>query len=157
VLVQEWIGRPEFHLNYAQILSKFILKERVGTSLYHRVYCSGHVASGQSWVLRNTEGRKVCMIKVLACLYVLFEHTRNRIDWTCRRIDWISKWLLMTSRSRGKPMMTYLGCKLQRSFSLARLKEAKIDSNSRCINLYILIERINIFRLFGSSRWISRT
>jgi len=49
-------------------------------------------------------------------------------------------------------MMTYLECELQRSFSLARLKEAKIDSNSRCINLCILIERINIFHLFGSSR-----
>ena len=51
--------------------------------------------------------------------------------------------------------MTYLGCKLRRSFSLAGLKEAKIVPNTRCINLCILIERKNIFRLFGYLRWIS--
>jgi hypothetical protein len=79
-----------------------LYKERVGASLYHRVYSRGHVASSHIWVARNTGGRKVCLIKVLAYLYVLFEHSRNRIDWFFRRIDWISKWLLVTSRNRGK-------------------------------------------------------
>jgi len=35
-----------------------LYKERVGASLYHRVYSRGHVASSQIWEVRNTEGEK---------------------------------------------------------------------------------------------------